>query len=476
MTSPCIFSSSSDGMAVIRDLSTKNTLVQYRDNASIAKGTTLIYGNVTLDTPPTIDFFASTQAGKPSIHLYNWARDAPVFRCAMGENITCLASSRPESTYIAGGSASGKLYLWEIGTGELLRIWQAHYKPVTAMTWSSCGTLLATSGADGIIHVWDVLSLLDAATIGDLQAVPIPHITWSGHTLPITQLHFSNTGSASSSGVASRLISSSLDRTVRWWDIASKQCVLNISMPAGVSTFVADSLDKNIFVGCVDGNIHQISSVTAIEKGLGTESQKLFSGHTGAITCMALGVDGNTLFSGSEDTTVRCWNIAAGAQLYSMEDHRAPITTLIFLHNKPNSIALSNRHTQLPHLPLAPLKKHVTVLPLEWRQSQVGSEEKSSIVRGGGVLGNSYLPRDNMDIAVLKDPVDSIDSSFKGALDVLLAVKAEKDAKWVSGSQESEASEVEALKARIAELESENQRWKAVNNKLLAAANKRTNK
>lgn len=476
MMNPCLFSSSSDGLSIIRDLSTKTSLVQYKDNLSLVRGTTPVYGSVALDTPPTIDFFASTQAGKPSIHVYNWARDAPVFRCAMGENITCLQASRPHSSYIVGGSASGKIYIWEVGTGELLRIWQAHYKPVTAIAWSSCGTLLATSGADGIIHVWDALLLLDAATMGDLQAVPVPHITWSGHTLPITQLYFSNTGSVSSSGAVSKLVSSSMDRTVRWWDVASKQCILNVLMPAGVSAFVADAMGKQFFVGCVDGSIHQISSVTSLEKGMGNECQKQFTGHTGAITCLALGIDGNSLYSGSEDTTVRCWNIAAGAQLYSIEDHKAPITALFFLHSKPNSIVFSNKHTVLPHLPMAPLKKHVTVLPLEWRQSQVGSEEKSFVVRGSGVLGNSYLPSDSMGIESFKNPMDSIDSSFEGAVDVLLAVKEERDAKWLVGSEGSITSEVDALKTRIAELESENLRWKAVNNKLLAAAKKQATK
>lgn len=56
MASPCIYSSSSDGLSIIRDLSTKNVLVQYKENSSIVRGTAPLYGSISLDTPPTIDF------------------------------------------------------------------------------------------------------------------------------------------------------------------------------------------------------------------------------------------------------------------------------------------------------------------------------------------------------------------------------------------------------------------------------------
>lgn len=48
-------------------------------------------------------------------------------RSFAAEALTCLACS-PDGAYLAAGGASGTLYLWEVGSGRLLRAWAAHYK------------------------------------------------------------------------------------------------------------------------------------------------------------------------------------------------------------------------------------------------------------------------------------------------------------------------------------------------------------
>ncbi len=43
------------------------------------------------------------------------------------ERITAVACST-DGTLLAGGGASGALYLWDLASGRLLRTWAAHYK------------------------------------------------------------------------------------------------------------------------------------------------------------------------------------------------------------------------------------------------------------------------------------------------------------------------------------------------------------
>ena len=54
-------------------------------------------------------------------------------------------------------------------------------------------------------------------------------------------------------------------------------------------------------------------------------------GHTGPVTCLALSADGQTLASGSTDTTILVWDITTGEPIYHLEGHTARIDDLTFL-------------------------------------------------------------------------------------------------------------------------------------------------
>lgn len=45
-----------------------------------------------------------------------------------------------DGTFVAGGGASGSIYIWASGSGQLLRSWPAHYK-VTKRPLKLCTTL-----------------------------------------------------------------------------------------------------------------------------------------------------------------------------------------------------------------------------------------------------------------------------------------------------------------------------------------------
>ena len=90
----------------------------------------------------------------------------------------------------------------QCGTGQLLTSWRAHYKQITAICFTGEHAFIVTAGEDGIINVWSLASVYDSAQLE-------PFITWSEHTLPITNLY------RGLGGARARIISSSLDRTCR---------------------------------------------------------------------------------------------------------------------------------------------------------------------------------------------------------------------------------------------------------------------
>jgi WD40 repeat protein len=60
----------------------------------------------------------------------------------------------PDSTQFVAGDQEGRVQIRKIGTGEVVKVLDAHVK-INAVTASPDGRLVAAGGDDGAIHVWD---------------------------------------------------------------------------------------------------------------------------------------------------------------------------------------------------------------------------------------------------------------------------------------------------------------------------------
>ena len=55
---------------------------------------------------------------------------------------------------------------------------------ITAIAWSPDGTLIASGGSDGSLHVWEVRRAVPLRTLIDLnEAFPVRALAWNGNTL-----------------------------------------------------------------------------------------------------------------------------------------------------------------------------------------------------------------------------------------------------------------------------------------------------
>jgi len=68
------------------------------------------------------------------------------------------------------------------------------------------------------------------------------------HTAEVTQVRFCPSGN--------RAMSSSLDKQIKVYCLASKLCIKTISAQSPISTFVIDHTESNIFVACDNQNIY----------------------------------------------------------------------------------------------------------------------------------------------------------------------------------------------------------------------------
>ena len=137
--------------------------------------------------------------------------------------------------------------MWSsIDGSKLLRTFKAHYRSVTCMAWSDCGRYLITGGADGIVHLFPLMELVDENSRNSKRALT-PFHTWSIHKFPVTCLASMNSG---------RMASSSEDGEILIMELFSKVVVATIKVPYGLCCLTHH--DGRIYAGSMEGTIYSM--------------------------------------------------------------------------------------------------------------------------------------------------------------------------------------------------------------------------
>ncbi|KAL7470157.1 hypothetical protein ACHAXS_010384 [Conticribra weissflogii] len=198
----------------------------------------------------------------------------PRWKVRLPEQLSHTAQSMavsPDGRFLAAGSINGMCYLWDWTAGEdnLVKVWKAHYRPVTCLAFDKDeGAILFTAGEDGVVNAWGVLDLVDQdSSTGSSSGTVRPFRTWSEHHLAVTSLCVLCGGGCGST----RLISSSLDRNLIIMELGGSQSVSNsldrsngartlarICLPSGLHSVIADSSNGRLYGAGSDGNIYCI--------------------------------------------------------------------------------------------------------------------------------------------------------------------------------------------------------------------------
>ena len=154
------------------------------------------------------------------------------------------------------------------------------------MAFSCDDRILATTGLDNTIHLWETASGKERCH-------------FKAHQATLSYLAFSPDGKL--------LATASSDESVRLWDTGRGKMVRGFLGHKGDVRMLAFSPNGKILASGGDDGVVRLWDVAQ-----GKELRR-FTGHRGPITNLVFAPDGKTLFSGGKDNIILMWNVFATA-------------------------------------------------------------------------------------------------------------------------------------------------------------------
>ncbi|KAF2743353.1 F-box/WD repeat-containing protein pof1 [Sporormia fimetaria CBS 119925] len=158
--------------------------------------------------------------------------------------------------------------------------------------------ILMTGSYDATVKIWDLKTGKVIRTL-------------TGHTQGIRCLQFDDGG---------RLITGSLDHTIKVWNWRTGQLLktLNVHTRGVIGVHMADKL---LASGSADNTI--------VVHDFSTYKRFTLTGHTDWVNSVRIDIPSRTLFSASDDCTVKLWDLDTNTCLKTFEGHVAQVQTVL---------------------------------------------------------------------------------------------------------------------------------------------------
>ncbi|MCL5036635.1 MAG: WD40 repeat domain-containing protein [Chloroflexi bacterium] len=261
-----------------------------------------------------------------TFRLWDPASGKETGRYDFGKNIFSLNFS-PDGKLIALGLEEGRLYIYVIGGNKFYPVKNAHEDDVKTAVFSPDGRMLASSGGDGFIKLWNIQEWLkEAENKGSIaagsyenknfvlvDAPPLtPSISRNAHEGMVNSIDFSPDGTLIASGGENGDV-------VLWKSTGIEQVMRKAGRKVDISSLAVSPDSRMLAVGMEAGGIPLYSLPD--KKFL-----KTVDAHEGDVSGVAFTPDSKLLITCGWDGTAKIWDIGSGRLLKILKGHKGDVT------------------------------------------------------------------------------------------------------------------------------------------------------
>ncbi|MBW4563288.1 MAG: serine/threonine protein kinase [Mojavia pulchra JT2-VF2] len=295
---------------------------------------------------------ASAFIGGSKFHIHNspWQCIHTLIGLPSTAGINALTFS-PDGKTLASGNDDKLIRIWDLNTQKVLATLSGHSQAVKSLAYSPDGNILATASDDKTIKLWDINRFQEDLTlIGHSHAVkavafsPDGQILASGSWDKTVKLWDVNTGkeiftltghhlqvnSVAFTSQGRILASTSFDRTIRLWQLPTTNMLLKSS--------------RNTEFEATE-DISRLISSEEFENRPDCTLLGIFSGHAWAVLTIAFSPDGKILATGSDDNTIKLWQVNTGQVITTLLGHSWSVVALAFTADGEMLVSASRDQT-----------------------------------------------------------------------------------------------------------------------------------
>jgi DNA-binding beta-propeller fold protein YncE len=249
-------------------------------------------------------------SGDKTVRLWELATGKEVRRFPGHDKPVYSVAVTPDGKYVVSGSLDNTVRLWELETGKEVRRFTGHGDWVMNVAVTPDGKYVVSGSGDKTLRLWEL------ATGKEVRRFP-------GHADWVMSVAVTPDGKY--------VVSGSGDGTLRLWDLAKGRLWNLVTGGREVRRFTGhDDSVRTVAVTpdgkyVVSGSLDRTVRLWELETG---KEVRRFTGHEHWVNSVAVTPDGRYIVSGSWDNTARLWELATGKEVRRFTGHGRPVLSV----------------------------------------------------------------------------------------------------------------------------------------------------